>query len=85
MAGERDRLAVVAGARGDDARGGSSRLQRSDQVQAAANLERAGRVVVLVLDVHVGVERVGEQRMRQQRRRLQRAVDELAGGTYVCE
>jgi hypothetical protein len=52
LAGEGDRLTVIAGGRGDDA---STLVGREIgyQVQAAANLEGAGRVVVLVLDEDV--------------------------------
>ena len=85
VAGECDRLAVVAGAGGDDAARGQLALQRSNQVQPAPNLESTRRVVVLVLDVHIGLQRVGQQWMSEEWRRLQRTVDELAGGAYVRE
>ena len=45
------------------------------EVQAAAHLECAGRIVILVLDedVEAGLRR--QQRMAHQRRRLERAID----------
>src|SRR5262245_21079740 len=57
LTGERDRLAVIAGGRGDHTApfvGAETR----DQVDAAADLERPGRVVVLVFDgdVESGLE-----------------------------
>ena len=64
-----DRLAVVARARGDDAASAFIGGQRGDEIQPAAHLERAGRIVILVLDpqLHPGLGL--EQWMAHERRR----------------
>src|SRR5581483_4191477 len=72
---ERNRLPVIARRRGDDADAAFLGRQAANQVEAAAHLDRAGRVVVLVLDADVEAEFLVEQRMAQQRRRLETAVD----------
>ena len=55
-AGERDRLAVIAGAGADDAAAAILGRELREQVQAAANLERAGWIVILVLDPRLAPE-----------------------------
>ena len=52
--------------------------QAADQIQSAANLEGARRIVVLVLHVQVEPGFDLEQRMPQQRRRLERSIDDPA-------
>src|SRR5207248_8878933 len=49
--GPRDRLAVVAGARRDDARRALLGAQRRDAVEGTAHLERAGALEILGLEV----------------------------------
>ena len=66
-AGERDRLTVVAGRRRDHAAALARATRLADQIDAAAHLERAGRVVVLVLDEDVETRLGIEQRVRHQR------------------
>ena len=61
---ERDRLAVIAGRRGNHAAALVGR-QVGDEVQPAANLERAGRIVVLVLDEQAQPGLRVEERVRQ--------------------
>src|SRR5262245_34991477 len=63
-----DRLAVFAGARGDDAPGALLRRHRANEIQAAADLEGAGRIVILVLDPDRQARRLVEERMAQERR-----------------
>ena len=82
LARERNRLPVVAGRGGDDAAplvGGEVR----DQIQPAADLEGARRIVVLVLDVEREPGLRVEQRVPQERRRLERAVDDCPSGVNV--
>jgi hypothetical protein len=75
--GERQALPVVAGGRRDDAGGvRASAQQPIDEHQPAANLERADRQVVLVLDPDVRAEVFGEQRPTVGRSGWQRAVHE---------
>ena len=62
LTGERDRLPVIAGCRQDDAAALVGR-QAANQVESAANLERAGRLVVLMFDVEVEAGFPREQRM----------------------
>ena len=84
LARERDRLAVVAGGRRDDA-AALARAQRGDQVHAAADLEGAGRIVVLVLDEDIEPRLAREQRMAHERRRAYDARDARPGGVDVFE
>ena len=62
-AGQRDGLTVIAGARADDAAPLLLVAHLRDEIQAAANLERAGRIVVLVLDPRRAADPLVEQRM----------------------
>ena len=86
--GERDRLAVVAGRRRDDAARAILGRQTRDQVETAAHLEGAGRVVVLVLHPDVEPQPLGQQRMAEQaasaaaphRRALRAAADVIDRG-----
>ena len=64
---ERQRLAVVTGARGDDATLPFAIVELPNQVQSASNLERACRVVVLVLHQHAAADPLIEQRVVEQR------------------
>ena len=78
---EGDRLAVVAARGGDDAaHRGLAAHQCIHVDQAAAQLERADRCVVLVLDPDLGSERGAEQRPGVLRRRRQHTVHEPCGG-----
>jgi hypothetical protein len=85
LTGERDRLSVVAGARRDHAPAPLVSRQRRDEIEAAADLERARRVVVFVLDENVAAERVGEQRMPQERRRFDHGRDARPRRVHVSE
>jgi hypothetical protein len=58
---------VVAGRRGDHAAFALLGAQLRDEVDATAHLERADRLVVLVLDVDLGPEQVVERRVAVQR------------------
>jgi len=49
----RDRLPVIAGGRGDQPGRAGRRVERGDEVDPTAHLERADRLVVLVLDPHL--------------------------------
>src|SRR6266511_1716678 len=49
----RDRLPVIAGGRGDQPGRAGRRVERGDEVDPPAHLERADRLVVLVLDPHL--------------------------------
>ena len=76
---ERQALPVVAARRRDDARHLRALApQAVDVDQPAADLEGAGRRVVLVLDPDLGAERLREQRPGVLRRRRHAAVHELA-------
>ena len=69
-AGERERLAVIAAGRADDADDvGPRALEPVHIDEPAAHLEGAGRRVVLVLDHDLGAGRRGELRPRELRRR----------------
>jgi hypothetical protein len=84
LAGERNRLTVIAGRGRDDAAplvGGQVR----DEIQSAPDLEGARRIVVLVLDVEREPRLRVEQRVPQQRRRPERAVDDCPGGVDVSK
>ncbi len=59
--------------------GRTSSSSRADEVQATAHLERAGGVVVLVLDPGLGAGEPLEQRPAQRRRRLHVRGHALAG------
>ena len=61
----------------------SSSSSDGDEVQPAANLERAGRVVILVLDVNIEAGLRGEQRMPHQRRAAYHAVRDRARGRTI--
>ena len=65
---QRDRLAMIAGAGGDNAAGAFFRGHRADQVQAAAHLEGTGRIVILVLHPDRQAGGLIEQRVAHQRR-----------------
>ena len=80
-----DRLAVVAGGGGDHAPGPLGWLEPGQQVDPAADLEGAGRLVVLMLDPHLGAGGPLEQRVPQQRRRRQVRPDGRRGGEDVGE
>ena len=54
--GPRDRLAVVAGARRDDARRAFLGAQRRDAVEGTAHLERAGALEILGLEVDLAAD-----------------------------
>jgi len=75
-------LAVIPGRGGDHA---ALLLWReaADQVQPAAHLERARRVVILVLDEKVEAGFGGEQRVPHERRRANDAVHPFARGVDV--
>jgi hypothetical protein len=68
---ERDRLAMVARRRGDDAAPALVLAQLRDEVDAAADLEGADRQVVLVLDEDFGADELAQRAVRVERRRLQ--------------
>jgi hypothetical protein len=78
LAGERNRLSVIPGRRGDYAVA-LGRRQTADQIETAAHLERARRVVVLMFDEHIEPGLAREQRVAHQRRRADGAIHPLAG------
>ena len=82
---ERDRLAVIAGAGADNAPRALVIGKRRDQVDAAANLERAGRVVIFVFDVDVEPGFGGEERMPHQRRAAYQTIDPCACAIHIVE
>src|SRR5439155_27087829 len=63
------RLPVVPGRRCDDAALALLRIQLRDEVDAAADLECADRLVVLVLDVDLRAEQLAEAGVLVERRR----------------
>ena len=71
--GEGEALAVIAARRRNQS-GGVRRATAKlvDESQAAAHLEGAGRLMVLVLDDDLGAEPAREQRPGEGRRRAQR-------------
>ena len=83
--GHGNRLAVIAGARGHDALRALLERHRADQVEAAAHLERARRVVVLVLHPDREAGRFVEERMAQQRRARQVRRDALPRNIHVVQ
>jgi hypothetical protein len=66
-----DRLAVVPGRGGDHAARPLLRPELRDEVDSAAHLERADRLVVLVLDVDLRADELVERRVAVERRRPQ--------------
>ena len=82
---ERNRLAVIAGAGGDDASRALVIRERRNKVEAAANLERAGRIVVLVFDVNVEPGFGGKQRMPHQRRAAYHAIQSVPRVLNILE
>jgi hypothetical protein len=66
-AGERNRLTVVARTRRDHASAPFIVRELRDEVQATANLERAGWIVVLVFHPHGRPDPLVEQRVTQER------------------
>ena len=80
---ERDRLAVIAGAGADDAPSALVIRKRRHQVDAAANLERTGRIVIFVFDEDVEPGFGGEERMPHQRRAAYQTVDPCACSILV--
>lgn len=58
---------MVAGACGDHATPALTIIELRDQVQSTSNLERACRVVVLVLHQHTAADPLVEERVVQQR------------------
>ena len=74
----RDRLTVVAGARGDDARRPLVVAQRRDAVVRAAHLERAGALQVLGLQVHLAAGELRERLGAVDRRDARDAVEPRA-------
>ena len=84
--GVREALSMVASRRADDAGGALAALgHRAEQVESAANLEGAGRRVVLVLDPDLAAGATREQRPRVLRRRGHRRVDAPGRGFEVVE
>ena len=84
--GEGEALAVIAARRRDQA----FRLRRAahERVyigEAAANLERAGRLVVLVLDHNLGADPFAKQRPGKSRRRPQRPLHDLMRPPQLIE
>ena len=73
--GEGHRLAVVAGRGGDHPGGPLGGGQLRDQVDTAAHLERADRLVVLVLDIDLGADQLVQRRIAVQRRARQVGAD----------
>ncbi len=72
---ERDRLAVIAGAGGDDAsRSFILARERRHEIDPAANLECPRRIVIFVFDVDVDAGFGRQQRMPHQRRAAYDAV-----------
>src|SRR5439155_3430394 len=82
-AGVRQRLAVIAGRRGDDAalRGWIS----TEQIQTAADLEGRGRQGVLALEQRREAELLRERFSPDQRRRADVAGQEFSRGQHVVE
>ena len=70
---------MIAGARGDHAFAAFFIGQRRHQVYATANLERTGRVVVLVLDPYVAAAALSQQRPAQQWAALHVGINDTAG------
>ena len=66
-----DRLAVVARRGGDQAAAPLLLAQLRDEVDAAANLEGADRLVVLVLDPDLGADELAQRGVAVERRRAQ--------------
>jgi hypothetical protein len=85
LAGKRQRLPVVPGAGGNDALPPLIRAELANEIQATANLERAGRVVVLVLDPDAAPDPLIEQRVMQQWGRPHVRVDPRSRGDDVIE
>ena len=84
--GKRDRLAVIAAGRGDQAfQSAVGAAQRVDINQATAGLERSGRRVVLVLDDDVGADAMAQQRPGIGRRRQHEAAHRGKGATKFVE
>ncbi len=84
LTGHGNRLPVITGARGEDPAPFVA-AQAGDQVEAAADLERVRRVVVLVFDEQVEAGRLIQQRVLQERCRAQRPVHDPACGIDVAE
>src|SRR3984885_12622666 len=80
-----DRLAMVAGRRRDHARAALRRAELAHQVHAAADLERADWLVVLVLDPGPRAGQLVERRIAIQRGRAQVGGDALTGREHVSE
>ena len=81
----RDRLAVVAGARGDDARATLRLAERRDRVVRAADLERARPLEVLRLEEHRAPARPRERLRRVERRLARDPGEALACGLDVSD
>ena len=71
--GPRDRLSVVPGARGDNARLALGRRERRELVHRAADLERAGPLQVLGLQPHRAAAELRERLGRIDRRQAPRS------------
>jgi hypothetical protein len=80
-----DRLAVVPRRGGDQAAGALGLRELRDEVDAAAHLERADRLVVLVLDRDLRADELAEPGVPVERRRPQVGRDPLAGRADVVE
>ena len=81
----RDRLAVVAGRSGYHAAPSLVLAEPADQVDAAPHLERPGRVVILVLDVHLRPDQAVERRVTPEWGRLEVWADLARGVQDVGE
>src|SRR5204863_5458440 len=81
---ERDRLAMIPRARRDDAAPLVGRQSR-DQVQATADLECAGGIVILMLDVDVEAGLGTKQGMDQKRRWPDRTINSRPRREYISK
>jgi hypothetical protein len=82
---ERHGLTVVSGRGRDQPAGALVVRQLRDEVEAAAHLERARRLVVLVLDPHARAHQRVEPGIAAQRRRAQEARDPPPRGEDIGE
>ena len=83
--GEGDRLAVVPGRGGDEPALALVRGELRDEVDPAAHLEVADRLVVLVLDPDLGADELVERRVAVERGLAEVGRDPLPRGEDVLE
>src|SRR5688572_18856732 len=76
---------MIARAGGDDAARALVARKRCDQIEAAAHLECAGRIVILVFDVDIEPGFGGEKRMAYLRCAAHHASDSRARAIEIVE